>query len=463
MPSSSPGYTIPGPGVAWQQRTAISQTAGPTRVKQTPLGLGVDLLNAGGSEPATVEVSASSPVHKLVEPPHLLRTALESTEDDQDDEDQLWRRVANGTCWHALYVGQFLLTACDDGAKLSILGEGSEQLPPCVVAIQFFEGSRGSVCRIPLADFVDASKGPGDCADLDDCSSPARVTAADISVRLYTRRPRGRRAAVARALMAIGAQVDSAAVGSLPELLPWWAIFDEAESFQPGLCASRSRAVRYRLSPKAEGSTVPPQLLDAVLSGGAVVRQGRVVLRGLRLVKALRVGKAAGALASAGTSWANLGGFVGQAIAGSLLDDGNATTAMATAAGGWAGGLAGSGVAAAAASSLGIEALGAGSVAGGLVVCGSLSAVGAVAGAGLAFAVKRLVADQGAQPDRSAEYFDCPLRLLGSADDVFHLFGASLEFPPEDGVVLSGEAEETPRLAAAGWYAVRVSGALPAD
>ncbi|CAE7904637.1 unnamed protein product [Symbiodinium necroappetens] len=180
--------------------------------------------------------------------------------------------------------------------------------------------------------------------------------------------------------------------------------------------------------------------------------------------QALRLGKAAGALASAGTSWANLGGFVGQAIAGSLLDDGNSTTAMATAAGGWAGGLAGSGVAAAAASSLGIEALGAGSVAGGLVVCGSLSAVGAVAGAGLAFAVKRiLVADKGAQPDRSAEYFDCPLRLLGSADDVFHLFGASLEFPPEDGVLTNGETEETPRLAAAGWYAVRVSGPLPAD
>lgn len=65
-----------------------------------------------------------------------------------------------------------------------------------------------------------------------------------------------------------------------------------------------------------------------------------------------------------------------EAIAGSLLDDGDATTAVATAAGGWAGGLAGSGVAAAAASSLGIEALGAGSMAGGLVVCGSLSAMG---------------------------------------------------------------------------------------
>ena len=64
----------------------------------------------------------------------------------------------------------------------------------------------------------------------------------------------------------------------------------------------------------------------------------------------------------------------------------------------------------------------------------------AVAGAGLAFAVKRLVADQvghgsswdhgsawsnlprilvqaGAQADRTSEYYDCPLRLLGSADD----------------------------------------------
>ena len=46
-----------------------------------------------------------------------------------------------------------------------------------------------------------------------------------------------------------------------------------------------------------------------------------------------------------------------QAIAGSLLDDGDTTTAVATAAGGWAGGLAGSGVAAAAASTIGIEAM----------------------------------------------------------------------------------------------------------
>ncbi|CAJ1356492.1 unnamed protein product [Effrenium voratum] len=213
------------------------------------------------------------------------------------------------------------------------------------------------------------------------------------------------------------------------------------------------REYRVVLPCKADGSTVPPQLLNAVLAGGAVVRQGRVVLRGLRLVKALRLGKAVGLAASA--SWANLGGFVGQAIAGSLLDDGNASTAVATAAGGWAGGLAGSGVAAAAASSIGIEALGGGYVASGLVVCGSLSAVGAVAGAGLAFAVKRLLADQaGAQADRTSDYYDCPLRLLGSADDVFHLFGASLEFPPEDG--LGGPEEDMPRLAAAGWYAVRV-------
>ncbi|CAJ1373821.1 unnamed protein product [Effrenium voratum] len=239
------------------------------------------------------------------------------------------------------------------------------------------------------------------------------------------------------------------------------------------------REYRVVLPCKADGSTVPPQLLNAVLAGGAVVRQGRVVLRGLRLVKALRLGKAVGLAASAlavgnapnsgeigvasaqiccrtiGASWANLGGFVGQAIAGSLLDDGNASTAVATAAGGWAGGLAGSGVAAAAASSIGIEALGGGYVASGLVVCGSLSAVGAVAGAGLAFAVKRLLADQaGAQADRTSDYYDCPLRLLGSADDVFHLFGASLEFPPEDG--LGGPEEDMPRLAAAGWYAVRV-------
>ncbi|CAL1161347.1 unnamed protein product [Cladocopium goreaui] len=392
--------------------------------------------------------------------------------------DQLWRHLADGACWHALYVGQFLLVFAEDGATLALQSLG-ETLPPCVVAVQM-SGARGAVTRIPLAEFVDPSFGPG---QEDECTSPTRVSAADIvllgcwwcrcrvllseggvpcgvwvlSVRLYARRPRGRRAAVARALTAIGTQVDKGALVGLPELLPWWAIFDESNDFQPGLCASRSRAMRYRLSLKADGSTVPPQLLNAVLAGGAVMRHGRVVLRGIRLVKALRLGKAAGAVAAASTSWANLGGFVGQAIAGSLLDDGDTTTAVATAAGGWAGGLAGSGVAAAAASTLGIEALGAGSVAGGLMVCGSLSAVGAVAGAGLAFAVKRLVADQaGAQADRTSEYYDCPLRLLGSADDVFHLFGASLEFPPEDGVGGDAEVEDMPRLEAAGWYAVRV-------
>lgn len=366
--------------------------------------------------------------------------------------DQLWRHLADGACWHALYVGQFLLVFAEDGATLALQSLG-ETLPPCVVAVQM-SGARGAVTRIPLAEFVDPSFGPG---QEDECTSPTRVSAADISVRLYARRPRGRRAAVARALTAIGTQVDKGALVGLPELLPWWAIFDESNDFQPGLCASRSRAMRYRLSLKADGSTVPPQLLNAVLAGGAVMRHGRVVLRGIRLVKALRLGKAAGAVAAASTSWANLGGFVGQAIAGSLLDDGDTTTAVATAAGGWAGGLAGSGVAAAAASTLGIEALGAGSVAGGLMVCGSLSAVGAVAGAGLAFAVKRLVADQaGAQADRTSEYYDCPLRLLGSADDVFHLFGASLEFPPEDGVGGDAEMEDMPRLEAAGWYAVRV-------
>lgn len=366
--------------------------------------------------------------------------------------DQLWRHLADGACWHALYVGQFLLVFAEDGATLALQSLG-ETLPPCVVAVQM-SGARGAVTRIPLAEFVDPSFGPG---QEDECTSPTRVSAADISVRLYARRPRGRRAAVARALTAIGTQVDKGALVGLPELLPWWAIFDESNDFQPGLCASRSRAMRYRLSLKADGSTVPPQLLNAVLAGGAVMRHGRVVLRGIRLVKALRLSKAAGAVAAASTSWANLGGFVGQAIAGSLLDDGDTTTAVATAAGGWAGGLAGSGVAAAAASTLGIEALGAGSVAGGLMVCGSLSAVGAVAGAGLAFAVKRLVADQaGAQADRTSEYYDCPLRLLGSADDVFHLFGASLEFPPEDGVGGDAEVEDMPRLEAAGWYAVRV-------
>ncbi|CAK9002760.1 unnamed protein product [Durusdinium trenchii] len=241
--------------------------------------------------------------------------------------DQLWRRLSDGTCWHALYVGQFLLVFAEDGVTLTLQPAQGEILPPCVVAVQASEAG-SAVTRIPLTEFVDPSCGPGDAKETEECTSPTRVSAADISVRLYARRPRGRRAAVARALTAIGTQaelrpslavvrakhqaecrqVDRGALLGLPELLPWWAIFDESNDFQPGLCASRSRAVRYRLSPKAEGSTVPPQLLNAVLAGGAVMRQGRVVLRGIRLVKALRLGKAAGAVASASTSWANLGG-----------------------------------------------------------------------------------------------------------------------------------------------------------
>lgn len=57
----------------------------------TSLGLGVDLLDVRDNEPATV--TASSPVHKLVEPPHLLQTAALAHSDDRYDEedgDGLW-------------------------------------------------------------------------------------------------------------------------------------------------------------------------------------------------------------------------------------------------------------------------------------------------------------------------------------------------------------------------------------
>lgn len=65
--------------------------------------------------------------------------------------------------------------------------------------------------------------------------------------------------------------------------------------------------------------------------------------------------------------------------------------------------------------------------------------------------------------DRGAGYYDCELRLLGSADDIFHLFDAALEFPPEDAGVEDGAepvvapVEATERLPAAGWYAVPVT------
>ena len=54
------------------------------------LGLGVDLLDVRNNEPVTV--SASSPVHKLVEPPHLLQSAALAAEEDpyEEDGDRLW-------------------------------------------------------------------------------------------------------------------------------------------------------------------------------------------------------------------------------------------------------------------------------------------------------------------------------------------------------------------------------------
>lgn len=286
----------------------------------------------------------------------------------------------------------------------------------------------GSVARLPLTEFTGRPAGEGTC------------------VRLYTHRPRGRRDAVARALRAAGARVDRTSLAAFPQLLPWWAIFDDAETLQPGLCATRAKAVRFRLNPRGD-EPVQQALMTAILAGGAVVQRGRVVLRGVRLMKVLRLTKAATG------GWANLGGFVGQAIATNMLNDGETSTAVATAAGSWAGGLAGGGAAAVAISSLGIESLGAGSLVGGLVLCSSLSAAGAVAGAGLAYAAKKALQPHWQGSVRSAEYYDCELRLIGDADDVFNLFDATLEFPPEDAGVDSDGSE---RLSAAGWYAVRV-------
>lgn len=343
--------------------------------------------------------------------------------------DHIWRTAPEGRgTWHALYVGQFVLAPCldGDGAALALAaGPAAEVLPQSVLTVvpAGLPGA-GTVARLPLVDF--AGRGTSGSSD-------------GASVRLYTRRPRSRREAVTRALRLCGSRVDLAAAASFPELLPWWSIFCETEVLQPGLCATRAKAVRFRLSPKGD-EPVAPALMNAVLAGGAVVRKGRVVLKGVRLMKVLRLTKAAGA------SWANLGGFVGQAIAASILDDGDAATALATTAGGWAGGVAGGGAAAVVASAVGVESLGAGSVVGGLVICSSLSAMGAVAGAGLAYAAKKAVDRRTASAEvvRTAEYYDCGLRLIGDADDVFNLFDATLEFPPEDDGFLDAPTAASP-------------------
>lgn len=438
--------------------------------------------------------------------------------------DHIWRAAPGGGTWHALYVGQFLLGPDEQERIVLSLPDADaiQCLPHSVVVV-----TANQVARISLDEFVSSDNEDVDCKDspalirpeaADSClacgsddsisadivGDDAGAADADMDaeppdgdlttqgsssgemviegnfreegpnehagpvhrqlkrqraiVRLYTRRPRSRRAAIVRALEVTGTRVDCAALTAFPELLPWWAIFDETDILQPGLCATRARALRFRLTPRGD-TPVQPTLLWAILAGGAVVRKGRVVLRGVKLMKALRLTRAAGA------GWAGLGGFVGQTIAASILDDGSTGTSVATAAGGWAGGLAGSSVAAAAASTMGVEALGGGSVAGGLVVCSSLSAAGAIAGAGLAaYAAKRAL-DGPNRRDRTSEYHDCPLRLVGDADDVFKLFDATLEFPPEDGSTedANGTGIAEGRLSAVAWYAVGVSSSTPAD
>lgn len=395
--------------------------------------------------------------------------------------DHLCRPASGGRAVHGLYVGQYTLDRAPpvgEAASELLLVPGGAQgeaaaaaAPPhSVLVVRSEGGSSGVVALTTLADFVGLGAAAPGCtmkAEEERLGMPTETT-----VRLYTRRPRGRRAAVARGLKAVGVRVDGTAVAAFPELLPWWAIFDESETFQPGLCATRARAVRYRLTPRGD-APVQASVTNAVLAGGTVVQKGRVVLRGLRLMRALRLSKAAV------SGWASLGGMVGQTIAANLLDDGRACTSAATTAGGWAGGLAGGGLAAAAASSVGMETLGAGSLAGGLVVCGSMSAVGAVAGAGLAYAAKKVMETPSSGQDRTAEYHDGVLRLVGEPGDVFHLFDAALEFPAEDdeeeqadgsagAASTDGSDSEAPRptrpakpahserLPVAGWYAVRV-------
>lgn len=368
--------------------------------------------------------------------------------------DHLWRPLPGGRTWHGLFIGQLMLMPVAsssegivDGVQvLQPPGVVGDSFPPSVVIAVSDLAGVASAARLPLADFVAPLPGEADHAS-------SQVLAGTASVRLYTRRPRCRKEAVERALSMVGRRIDEGALRLFPELIPWWAIFDEAESFQPGLCQSRARAKRYRLAPRGD-APASAAVVNAVLAGGAVVRQGRVVLRGVRLVRALRLTRAAAA------GWTNLGGFVGERLASSLLDDGDAGTAVATAAGGWAGGLVGG----AAASAVGAEALGAGSVAGGLVVCGAAGAAGAVAGAGMAYAARKtLTKSVGSDADRSAEFHDCGLRLMGTADDIFNLFDATLEFPAEDVEGLTEDFGEG-RFIAAGWYAVRVSpGDLPRE
>lgn len=91
--SMQPTQVSMSPCVGRPQRS-LNQSGG-ARIKQPTfnvttspgpsLGLGVDLLDVRDTEPATV--CASSPVHKLVEPPHLLQSAALAADDDRYNEE----------------------------------------------------------------------------------------------------------------------------------------------------------------------------------------------------------------------------------------------------------------------------------------------------------------------------------------------------------------------------------------
>lgn len=328
---------------------------------------------------------------------------------------------------HGIFVGQFSLDPSDDPDRPTgvMHGWGLPQVVVTVVPPSAEEidrrGDKAPVfCqKMPLEEFCgvagvgvsvgagrEQSGGGGDVAPLAASRTCPRKEeeeeAPEVLVRLYLNRPLKRLETVARALSLSGRVCGDAQAfeAGCREDFCWWALFDEAESFQPGLCATKRRAKRYRVIQAA--APVRSALMLSLNRGTVVARRGRVLLRGAKLARALRVSKAAA------SGWTSLGGFFGQSLASMLLDDGDAATAAMTATGGWAGGLAGTSVA----TMCGAEALGFGSLTGGLMVSASIGCAGALAGAGVAYGLRRTLDTGDGKTDRSTSYHEGALRLL---------------------------------------------------
>jgi hypothetical protein len=318
--------------------------------------------------------------------------------------DHLWRPLSGGGAWHALFTGSFVLAANADAQQVLEVDSTLES----VTTVKLVDNSAAStvVERLSLKDFIGDAKG--------------------VMVRSYTRRTHSRLDSVERALRHVGASVDMRVAQTFPEVLQWWAIFDESSLFNSGICAEQSRESRYKLTTLGD-LPLPALVVHEVLAGGALKKKDKSsdeLLENLRLSN-----EEAEKLRAAGFFKENF------ATTTDLLVPPSSQTV-----GSGLGGITGF---AAVASLGGMESL---TVLGGGVIVGSGIALGSLAAlvvVGAAHATKKALANPG--EDRTAEYHDCPFLRVKMHD---------YKFPLADNATERIDSKRFP--AVFGWYVAHV-------